>query len=232
LAKFFYGSLFDNIVEASSPEVAELAKLLENSFRLVNIVLINQFARYCAHEGVPVNEIIKVASTKPFGFMPFKPSLGVGGHCIPVDPVYLNWGARNSGLEISLINESLKYNRDSASFLYNRILGISKSRKLAPVKIGLVGLSYKSGVADVRESSALEFLKLVEKQGIEIVWHDPLVQSFENKTSTNLRELCGQSNLVVLTDPSIELPLDEFDSEKLVIDCTYTLNQTQSVIWL
>jgi UDP-N-acetyl-D-mannosaminuronate dehydrogenase len=100
------------------------------------------------------------------------------------------------------------------------------------VKIGLVGLSYKSGVADVRESSALEFLKLVEKQGIEIVWHDPLVQSFENKTSTNLRELCGQSNLVVLTDPSIELPLDEFDSEKLVIDCTYTLNQTQSVIWL
>lgn len=232
LAKSFYGRLFENLVIASTPEVAELAKLLENSFRLVNIVLINQLARYCARVGVPVKEVIEIASSKPFGFMPFKPSLGVGGHCIPVDPVYLNWGARDEGLEISLISESLKYNRESATFLYERILDIARLNNFTKLKIGLVGLSYKSGVADVRESASVDFFRLANEQGIEILWHDPLVHDFEGDLSTKLEELCIESNIVVLTNPSIVLPLAEFGSDKIVLDCTYTLNEAKNIIWL
>jgi UDP-N-acetyl-D-glucosamine dehydrogenase len=232
LAKSFYGRLFENLVIASTPEVAELAKLLENSFRLVNIVLINQLARYCTRVGVPVKEVIEVASSKPFGFMPFKPSLGVGGHCIPVDPVYLNCGARDEGLELSLISESLKYNRESASFLYERIIAIARLNDLTKLKIGLVGLSYKSGVADVRESASVDFFRLATEKGIEILWHDPLVQDFEGDLSTNLEKLCTESNIVVLTNPSIELPLAAFGSDKIVLDCTYTLNEAKNIIWL
>jgi UDP-N-acetyl-D-glucosamine dehydrogenase len=180
----FYSTFCDEVVAVSSAEVAESAKLLENSFRFVNISFINEFAQIMRTLGIPVEEVIQAAATKPYGFMKFVPTVGIGGHCIPVDPIYLQKVAEDSGTASQFIELSEQKNKEMPSYVA-RLLdqahgGISGKRVL------VAGVAYKPDVADTRESSAEPFINELKKLGAEVSWHDPLVKNWRGEVSTDL----------------------------------------------
>jgi UDP-N-acetyl-D-glucosamine dehydrogenase len=142
-ASSFYKSICDDAVLVSRPEIAEAAKLLENTFRLVNIALINEFTQMCSSDGIDVNEVIDAAATKPYGFMPFRPGVGVGGHCIPVDPIYLSWWAKKLGCEAKIIETADSINNQMSEFVSNRILRMINLGKKNP-KILILGIQFKN----------------------------------------------------------------------------------------
>ena len=232
LAKAFYGKLFNKIVIANSVEVAELAKLLENSFRLVNISFINQFAEMCTSLGFSAKEVIEIAATKPFGFTPFYPSAGIGGHCIPVDPAYLNWKARQVGKEIELIQKSLQYNSQSPFRIVERVREICSERKIPLSRIGILGITYKDGVADTRESVSVQFIKLARESGYEVLWHDPVIDFFESENSADLNSIIMNSDIVVVFGYSNILSNSQILNCNFILDCTYNLNSSPNVTWL
>ena len=173
-----YRSAIDTVHEVSSPEAAELTKLLENIFRSVNIALVNELAQLCERMNLDVWEVVEAAATKPFGFMSFKPGPGLGGHCIPIDPFYLTWKAREHNFYTEFIelagkvNENMPYHCRS---LVSQALNHSKQRSLKGSKVLLVGVAYKEDIGDMRESPALKLIELLRNAGADIAYHDPHV---------------------------------------------------------
>jgi UDP-N-acetyl-D-glucosamine dehydrogenase len=177
-----YASAIDDVHAVSSPEAAELAKLLENIFRSVNIALVNELAQLCDRMDIDVWEVIDAAATKPFGFMPFKPGPGLGGHCIPIDPFYLTWKAREYGFYTEFIelagkvNESMPYYCRS---VVSQALNHSRQRSLKGSRILVLGVAYKPDISDTRESPAVKLISLLRAAGASVDYHDPHVPSFE-----------------------------------------------------
>ena len=169
-----YKSFCDNVVIVSSPEVAEAAKLFENTFRQVNIALVNEFAQIAHALKFSSQEAITAAATKPFGFMSFYPSIGVGGHCIPVDPSYLSYAAKNVGIKTEFINIANQINLNMVSYVVDRIKR-EMSNSIKGLRIQIAGISYKSNISDLRESPALNLISELEKFGASVQWFDPLV---------------------------------------------------------
>ena len=181
----FYKKFCSNIYTVPLPEIAEAAKLLENSFRQVNIALVNQLTNIAHEYNFSINDAINAAATKPFGFMPFYPSIGVGGHCIPVDPNYLIYSAKKVGSDASLIEQSNKINLNMPEVIVTRIEKLL-SGTLTGKSIQIVGISYKLDIADIREAPALELLKILRLRGAIVTWCDPIVNKWWDETSTPL----------------------------------------------
>jgi UDP-N-acetyl-D-glucosamine dehydrogenase len=194
-AREFYESFCDNIVEVYSPEVAEAAKIFENTFRQVNIALVNEFAQIADALGISGREVLDAAATKPYGFMPFKPGPGVGGHCIPVDPSYLAHVANEVGVPATFIKRANEVNLAMPAYVVKRVIagsgGSVKSKKVV-----VVGVSYKSNVADTRETPAAAVIDLLREQGANVVWHDDLVGTWRGESSS---PIAGADIAVVVT---------------------------------
>jgi UDP-N-acetyl-D-glucosamine dehydrogenase len=177
-----YRRAIDTIVEVSTPEAAELTKLLENIFRSVNIALVNELAQLCDRMSIDVWEVIDAAATKPFGFMRFSPGPGLGGHCIPIDPFYLTWKAREFGFYTEFIELAGKVNEEMPYFcrsLVSQALNHAKEKAMKGAKILVLGVAYKPDIADMRESPALKLISLLHNAGADVAYHDPHVASFE-----------------------------------------------------
>ena len=181
----FYSSFCENVYQAQSVEVAEASKLFENTYRQVNIALVNEFSEIANSLGFSTSEAIEAASTKPFGFTAFYPSIGVGGHCIPVDPSYLSYAAELSGTETKLIDLANETNLRAHMKVIQRIKDYM-SGEIKDVKIQLAGITYKPNISDLRESPALDLIKELKIAGAVVSWHDPFVKSYEGQQSVAL----------------------------------------------
>jgi UDP-N-acetyl-D-glucosamine dehydrogenase len=181
-AAALYASAIDRVHPVSSPEAAELTKLLENIFRSVNIALVNELAMLCDRMGIDVWEVVEAAATKPFGFMSFKPGPGLGGHCIPIDPFYLTWKAREFGFQTEFIELAGKVNEAMPYFcrsLVSQALNHSKERSLKGSRILVLGVAYKPDISDVRESPAVKIIGLLQNAGADVAYHDPHVPELD-----------------------------------------------------
>jgi UDP-N-acetyl-D-glucosamine dehydrogenase len=181
----FYRTFCGNVIQVSTPEVAEASKIFENTFRQVNIALANEFSDIAGKMGFSAYDAIQAASTKPFGFMPFYPSVGVGGHCIPVDPSYLSFIAKEYGMQANFIELANIINLSMAEKVAKRIevyLGGNIKNKL----IQIVGIAYKPNVSDMRESPVPELIKALEKLEARVIWHDPIVKIYKDIKSADL----------------------------------------------
>jgi UDP-N-acetyl-D-glucosamine dehydrogenase len=176
-----YGLAFDTLVPVSTPEVAEMTKILENVFRSVNIALVNETALLCDRMGVDVWEVIDAAATKPFGFMPFRPGPGLGGHCIPIDPFYLTWKAREYDFHTEFIELAGKINSQMPYFCVSKVARALNDREkaLKGSDILVIGVAYKADVNDMRESPALKVISLLVERGAKVTYHDPHVPELE-----------------------------------------------------
>lgn len=216
----FYESICDAAVSVSTPEVAEAAKLLENTFRLVNIALINEFTQLCSASGINVHEVIDAASSKPYGFMPFRPGVGVGGHCIPVDPLYLTWWARQNGGMASFVESADSINHAMPKYVAERALSIVGPSIRNP-KILILGVAYKPGVGDVRETPVSELRDYLKVQGADVAWHDPLVPVWEGSNPVDLDWEC---DVAILATKQPGMNLDRLlERGVFILDCTNSL---------
>jgi UDP-N-acetyl-D-glucosamine dehydrogenase len=173
-----YEGAVESVHRVSTPEAAELTKLLENIFRAVNIALVNELAQLCERMGIDVWEVIEAAATKPFGFMSFQPGPGLGGHCIPIDPFYLTWKAREYDFSTEFIELAGKVNENMPYYcrsLVSQALNHGRQRSLSGSKVLIVGVAYKADIGDTRESPALKLVELLRNAGAEIAYHDPYV---------------------------------------------------------
>jgi UDP-N-acetyl-D-glucosamine dehydrogenase len=195
----------DTVVELSSPDAAEMAKLLENVFRNINIAFVNQLALLCERMGLDVWEIIDAAATKPFGFMKFTPGPGVGGHCIPVDPYYLSWRAR----EFDFTDRFIELAADVNVAMPRHVVDLAaealndRSRSLKGAKVGVLGVAFKPDVGDAREAPAEHILALLRERGADVRFHDPHIAAFRDATgrvdaSVPVEDLIGWADLVVI----------------------------------
>ena len=189
----FYSTFCDNLVEVSSPEVAEAAKLFENTFRQVNIALVNEFAQIAHALGISVYETLDAAATKPYGFMKFMPSAGVGGHCIPVDPSYLADTAARVGVPATFIERANEVNLEMAAYVVGRVAA-DNGGSLSGKSVQVVGVAYKPNVADTRETPAELVIEELKKAGAVVSWHDPVVKSWHGANSSDL----GGSDIAVV----------------------------------
>ena len=203
----FYSKFIDTVIPVASLEVAETAKLLENSFRLVNISFINEVSIFCQKLGIDINDVINAAATKPYGFMPFYPSVGVGGHCIPVDPVYLANKADQIGIETRFIDLAVQINKEMPGYFVGR--AEEKLGGLKGKKVLVVGVSYKPNVADVRETPVDVLVKGLSERGAEVSWHDDLVKEWNGKKSV---PLSNNFDLVILATPHDYIDLKKLGS--------------------
>ena len=192
-AREFYSTFCDNLVEVSSPEVAESAKLFENTFRQVNIALVNEFAQIAHALGISVYETLDAAATKPYGFMKFMPSAGVGGHCIPVDPSYLADTAARVGVPATFIERANEVNLEMAAYVVGRVAA-DNGGSLSGKSVQVVGVAYKPNVADTRETPAELVIEELKKAGAVVTWHDPVVKSWHGAQSSDL----GGSDIAVV----------------------------------
>ncbi len=189
-AAALYADACDHVVQVSSPEVAELSKLLENIFRSVNIAFINEMALMCDRMGIDVWEVIDAAATKPFGFMRFLPGPGLGGHCLPLDPFYLSWRAREFDYYTEFIELAGKVNENMPYFCMTKVQRALNSHRKSVngARVLVLGIAYKADIDDVRESPALKLIELLRAEGAEVVYHDPHVASHHGETSVELTE--------------------------------------------
>jgi UDP-N-acetyl-D-glucosamine dehydrogenase len=205
-----YGRVCDHIVPVSTPEVAELSKLLENIFRSVNIALVNELAMVADRMGIDIWEVVDAASTKPFGFMRFEPGPGMGGHCLPVDPFYLTWKAREFDISTEFIELAGKVNQNMPYFCLEKIEralnDVGKAVRGAQVLV--VGASYKAGVGDLREAPALKIIELLQSRGAAVAYHDPHVPELveQGLRSRPLNEALEGTELAVIVTahPSVD----------------------------
>ena len=213
----FYEKFCDNLIEVSSPEVAEAAKLFENTFRQVNIALVNEFALITRSLGISVREVLEASASKPYGFMKFNPGLGVGGHCIPVDPSYLSFAATNVGASTEFIELANKINLD----MPNKIIEIITKQvgvALYGKKILVCGVSYKPNIADTRESPSLRLIESLREVGAKVSWHDPIVKTLNGEDSVTLAS--EQFDIVVLAIAHDEMNIEAISGcAKIVFDC-------------
>jgi len=213
----FYRSICDAVVTVETPEIAEAAKLLENTFRLVNIGLINEFAKLCGPAEIDVNKVVTAASSKPYGFMPFRPGVGVGGHCIPVDPLYLTWWAKQNNLSSPIVDLAEKINTEMHKYVADRALKLRKSNS-HKAHVLLLGVAYKAGVSDVRETPVSHLRKHLIHLGHEVEWLDPLVSTWEDTNPTI--DLTGfDVAIVAVNQPGLPIgDLLQFGTP--ILDCT------------
>jgi UDP-N-acetyl-D-glucosamine dehydrogenase len=201
-ARELYALICDEVVVLSTPEAAELAKLLENIFRSVNIALVNELSQLCDRLGIDVWEVIEAAATKPFGFMRFDPGPGMGGHCLPVDPFYLAFKAREHDFYPEFIELAGKVNRAQPAYCVDRVArALNEAEKsVKGSKVLLLGVSYKAGVGDIRESPALEIVALLRELGADISYHDPFAPELAefDLRSVDLDEGLGAADLVAI----------------------------------
>jgi UDP-N-acetyl-D-glucosamine dehydrogenase len=208
MAALLYGQIVSRVLEVSSPTVAELAKLYENTFRSVNIALANEFALMCRYLDVSVWEVIDAAATKPFGFMPFSPGPGIGGHCIPIDPIYLSWKLRLNGYEARFIALADDINRSMPRHVVELLSdGLNNREKCVKgASIVVLGVAYKRGVGDVRESPAIDVIKELQRKGAKVCYADPFVSSLAHEglevrhVEANAEVLRECDAAIILTD--------------------------------
>ena len=219
-----YGSAIDTVHRVSTPEAAELTKLLENIFRSVNIALVNELAMLCDRMNIDIWEVVDAASTKPFGFMRFSPGPGLGGHCIPIDPFYLTWKAREFGFYTEFIELAGKVNEEMPYFcrsLVSQALNHAKERSLKGSNVLVLGVAYKPGIGDMRESPALKLISLLQNAGADVSYYDPHVPSFADHGLVMTRvpyEPAAYDCVVIVTDHP-EIDYDALvDDAQLVVD--------------
>ncbi len=215
----FYSKFCDNLVGVSSPEVAEAAKLFENTFRQVNIALVNEFAQIAHSLGINVYETLDAANTKPYGFMKFTPSAGVGGHCIPVDPTYLAAVAEEHGAPATFIRRANEVNLEMSKYIVSRVAA-DNGGDLKGKSVLVVGVAYKPNVADVRETAAELVIQHLRSQGAVVTWHDEVVGSWKGESSTPLH---GAGISVVVTKH------DSVDEKKILASAPYVFDTTGKV---
>jgi UDP-N-acetyl-D-glucosamine dehydrogenase len=218
LAREFYSSFCDQIVEVSTPEVAEAAKLFENTFRQVNIALVNEFVQISDALDIPTREVLDAAATKPFGFMSFQPGPGVGGHCIPVDPSYLAYVAENVGVPAEFIKRANQVNLGMPAYVVSRVAKDVGSLKGKSVVV--IGVSYKANVSDTREAPAALVIDELKKIGAEVSWHDPVVKNWNGQTSCELK---GFDVAIVITKHDVVNEAHVKACAPYVFDCTGTI---------
>ena len=212
----FYSTFCDNLVEVSSPEVAEAAKLFENTFRQVNIALVNELAQISHALGIDVRETLDAAGTKPYGFMKFQPSAGVGGHCIPVDPSYLADVAEKAGVTATFIQRANEVNLQMPKYIAGRVAK-DHGGSIKGKKVLIVGVAYKPNVADTRETPAELLIDALEELGAVVSWSDPVVGSWHGKESAGLN---GAEIAVVVTKHDVVSAEDILKSAPYVFDTT------------
>ena len=203
----FYSKFIDNLVECENLEVAETAKLLENSFRLVNISFINELSIFCQKLGIEINDVVNAASTKPYGFMPFYPSIGVGGHCIPVDPIYLANAAKAVGAPSRVIELADQINQEMPGYFVGR--AEEKLGGLNGKKVLVIGVSYKPNVADVRETPVEALISGLKSKGAQVLWHDDLVKEWNGEKSVTLS---SNFDLAIIATPHDYLDLTKLEN--------------------
>ena len=226
VAAALYQEVIDTVVPVSSPSVAEMVKLLENTFRSVNIAMVNELALMCSKMGIEVWEVIEAAGTKPFGFMSFYPGPGIGGHCIPIDPFYLSWKAKQSGFEPRFIELAGQINSSMPAFVLSRIADALNDQKksLSGSKIIVLGVAYKKEVNDLRESPALDVMELLHRKGAQVSYHDPYIPSLSlggvlhRSKPIDRGRLKEYDCVVILTDHRI------FDYRKIVAESAVILD--------
>jgi UDP-N-acetyl-D-glucosamine dehydrogenase len=209
-AAALYEIVCDEVVRVSSPEAAELTKLLENVFRAVNIALVNELAMLTDRMGIDVWEVVEAAATKPYGFMRFDPGPGMGGHCMPVDPFYLSWRAREFDMTTEFVELAGKINQQMPYHCVAKAQRALNDRGLAVkgARIAIIGVSYKPGVGDVRESPALKIITLLRELGAEVLYHDPHVPELAEPglRSTPFEQAIGDADLalIVTAHPGVD----------------------------
>ena len=223
-AREFYASFCDSIIEVSSPEVAEAAKIFENTFRQVNIALVNEFAQISDALGISSREVIEAAATKPYGFMPFSPGPGVGGHCIPVDPSYLAHVANQVGVPATFIKRANEVNLAMPAYVVKRVV-VGAGGSISGKSVVVVGVSYKANVADTRETPAAAVIDLLRAQGANVVWHDALVGSWRDESSTAL----GSFDIAVVVTKHDGVSDAAIKASGYVFDCTGTINGVDGI---
>jgi UDP-N-acetyl-D-glucosamine dehydrogenase len=208
LGSLFYSQALETVVPVSSTQVAEMVKLLENTFRMINIGLVNEMAVMCDGMGINVWEVIDAAATKPFGFMPFYPGPGLGGHCIPIDPFYLSWKSKQAGIEARFIELAGYINGQMPHFVASKVQNALNEvgKPLKGSKIHIYGVAYKRNIEDVRESPALDIIHLLQKRGAIISFSDPHVPEIRLEDGTLLAQYTGALKtadcVVIVTDHS------------------------------
>jgi len=209
MGSLFYSQALEKVVPVSSTSVAEMVKLLENTFRMINIGLVNELAMMCDRMGINVWEVIDAAATKPFGYMPFYPGPGLGGHCIPIDPFYLSWKTRQAGIEARFIELAGYINGQMPHFVVDKVQAAlnEASKPLRGSHVHVLGVAYKRDIDDVRESPALDIILLLEQKGAHITYSDPYVAKLgldhHALTSTDSLSMAGKADcVVVVTDHS------------------------------
>jgi UDP-N-acetyl-D-glucosamine dehydrogenase len=215
-----YRGAIDEVHQVSSPEAAELTKLLENIFRSVNIALVNELAQLCDRMHVDVWEVVEAAATKPFGFMSFKPGPGLGGHCIPIDPFYLTWKAREYDFYTEFIDLAGKVNQNMPYFcrsLVSQALNHGANKSLSGSQILVLGVAYKADIGDMRESPAEKLIHLLQNAGSEVSYHDPHVPVFENLRSVDYEPEAYDAVVIVTAHTSIDYD-DLVSRAQLVVD--------------
>ena len=235
----FYKRAIDTVVSVSSPEAAELTKLLENIFRSVNIALVNELAQLCDRMHVDVWEVVEAAATKPFGFMSFKPGPGLGGHCLPVDPFYLAWKAREFDFYTEFIELAGKVNENMPYFCLEKITRAlnSDEKSVKGSHVHLVGVSYKADVGDLRESPALKLVELLRDEGAEVSYHDPHVSELPDHglTSVDLDGSVGKADCVAIVTAHSGIDYAKLaENAQLVVDfrnATGTNGSANGRVW-
>jgi UDP-N-acetyl-D-glucosamine dehydrogenase len=228
LAAALYGASIDTVVQVRSPKAAEMVKLLENTFRAINIGLVNELALMCDRIGIDVWEVIDAAATKPFGFMPFYPGPGLGGHCIPIDPFYLSWKVKEVGFEARFIELAGQVNAEMPHHVLEKISDAlnDRGKALNGAKVLILGVAYKSDVSDVRESPALDVIALLLKKGANVSYHDPYVPHIDaeqwsggtNMDSVSLGgEVISSSDCVVVLTNHAALDLETIVADAPVV---------------
>ncbi len=236
-AQELYGAFADEVVPVSTPEIAEMTKLLENIFRSVNIALVNEMAMLCDRMGIDVWEVIRAASTKPFGFMAFQPGPGLGGHCIPIDPFYLTWKAREYEFHTEFIELAGKINSHMPSFCVNKLSRAlnTKRKPLNGSRILVIGVAYKADVNDMRESPALKVIELLVGEGAEVSYHDPHIPTLVKKGLTSVEltaENLAAADAVAVVTPHSSVDWDFVaDNAQLVVDFRNVVPQRDGKVW-
>jgi UDP-N-acetyl-D-glucosamine dehydrogenase len=236
LAAAMYGAIFRRVIPVSSPAAAEMTKLLENIYRCVNIALVNELKQLCMRMGIDIHEVIDAAKTKPFGFQAFYPGPGLGGHCIPIDPFYLSWKARQFDFRTRFIELAGAVNTDMPRFVLEHIAaGLNNHRKaINGSKVLVLGLAYKRDIDDLRESPSLTIIEMLREKGAVVAYNDPFFPTVGrgrhydlNMTNTPLDELDQYDAVVIVTDHSSYDYKAIVEQSQLVID---TRNATKGIV--
>lgn len=231
----FYGQALDHVVPVSGTKVAEMVKLLENTFRMINIGMVNEMAMMCGRMGINVWEVIDAAATKPFGFMPFYPGPGLGGHCIPIDPFYLSWKSKQAGIEARFIELAGYINGQMPHFVVERIQDAlnDHSKPVKGSRVHILGMAYKKNIDDVRESPGLDIMHLLMQRGALVSYSDPFIPSLRiddrKLENQDMLSSCAAADcVVVVTDHTDVDYAKAVEVSRLVVDTRNVLKKIKS----